>query len=208
MQPTQVAHHNRRARRERHLRGVSSVSSVVSGAIVLTLLLVTTSARAQSLSHLAQPIRQHVSLAAFPDPASVCRELGNGRAKFSFFRQFPDGTLANQAFSVPSGQEFVITDVVWLGKGGGGGFGNFTAIRLFLDVHDRAGEFLDNLYRSAPINLIESGTQVVGGKDQIVAGLRVGPRRVICPTVVNEQRFGTSGSPINDAQLYGYLIPK
>ena len=170
-------------------------------------------AQTQALSHLGQPIVEHIALRTFGLTSNVCPGSHSGSNVFALTRFNAYGTPTPKEFNVPGSKKFVITDIKWdnrlLSAGSTGLPGVTDSLGINLDAYNLSGQSRGTLFFSERVT-VDSNTKdaVVGGAENILSGIIVGPGVVICPSgnLLGHISGLVPFEPF--VEIRGYLIPK
>jgi hypothetical protein len=145
-----------------------------------------------------------VTLLYLTSPSSPC---GDGKG---FFRVWADGSRADVEYKVPQGKFLFVTDVVWNATGNPSAFSEGGLVSFSLNARKPDGTLIGQLYKAKPVFPTESmaSRSLVGGDDEIIAGVRVGPWRYLCPAATTEFSSGSATNTVKRAWLFGYEIAK
>jgi len=159
------------------------------------------------LSHLGQPIQDHVTLVnAFQHPEEVCSARLLGSAGFAdqvLVRMSPNGTLSPDKFQVPNGRILVITDITW---------STFATLGdpLIVGTTLSLGLSLVRPESSATVasadETIDTAEGRPGASVHLVSGVAVGPGSEICPSAVQASPQRVIAVKLARVIINGYLI--
>ncbi|MBW2401001.1 MAG: hypothetical protein JRG80_17330 [Deltaproteobacteria bacterium] len=102
----------------------------------------------------------------------------------------------------------MITDVFWrIADSEGETHRSNSMIYAVLNTYELGGSYLGTIFETSPVLIDEQNDHGgAGGSDQILGGLRVGPRRVLCGRGIMNFEEQKWERPIGFMQLNGYLI--
>lgn len=173
---------------------------------MLATLIVTSAAfgNVQAATHIGQPPGQLVTLSLEFDSASDC---GTSR---SFYRQWPNGTLANQPFRVPNNKYLIITDMNWVVDDAPTAFQTSGVLLTTLYVRANASVSMKAIHQLPSVNLATFTTTPtkVGGSEQMTSGVRVGSGQLLCMVAISSTGGFSSLNTVVDTELNGYLVDK
>jgi hypothetical protein len=156
-------------------------------------------AKGKNLSHLGQPVGEHVTLEVVGGMKGGC-----GRDQLDFVRVLPDGNTESSpgGYRVPEGKVLVVTDVDWqyVHPKGADGAGKIQVLRLSIDDLTKPG----NGRRAFDSTITLSGQGEGGVSVSMTSGFVVSSKARICPDVFP----GPQGPPFGLQHLIvrGYLI--
>lgn len=130
----------------------------------------------------------------------------------AFFRILPTGEISATPFELSAKlkQRLVITDVEWSAYGGPLSTNHLTAgytLRLSIFVLVNSGsDFATPVFISRGIDITsDNASGRLGSSEQLTSGFVVAPGAIICPTVSQEDSYGSASSYLDRIVLRGYL---
>ena len=168
----------------------------------------------QESSHVEVPVSRINQLTSRGDDSGNCQRFGEFSSNFFMVRLKSDGSTNTEPFIVPSGKNFVITDVVWnvQTRRAEGGFLENSSILISIEVFNAATPTQLRIATRLPFQVIPAGIdfQPLGGSQNFTAGVRVPAGHGICVRADAYQlRFNgstRSSEDIYEAHVQGYLI--
>lgn len=144
----------------------------------------------------------HVVLVNRLSPTTSC-EFGQ-----AYFRINPDGTQDLDEYQVPAGHTLILTDIKWQAKDGPTDFFVGRNLFLILTSQDVSGGQPLRVYISPPVLITtENENTLLGGSENLNAGVPVGAFRIICPEVFNRTQSAISTNLVFSTFLRGILVP-
>jgi len=149
-------------------------------------------------------LASHVELSA-GDAAAEDTGCSWGRA---FYRIGMDGILAEEEFVVPDDYALIVTDVSWSANIYPTVFTPGRVLRLSLITAEPDGSNDTRIYLSSTVEITEENKfGLLGGIESWNTGFLVGPGRIVCPNVNNNDQNGGATNTIGSGFLRGKLVP-
>ena len=125
-----------------------------------------------------------------------------------------NGVVDSKQYFVPAGQELIILDISWVAQPRDfTDWPEYRAANLKLSMFSQSGDRVkDSYYVSPPVATRDDTKALIGAREQLLTGLRIGPRRTLCASgrAVGGQGAVRSSSVINvvNGHILGYLVSR